>query len=277
MSAEDFELYFDDSGTHAESEIAVAGCYIAPKDQWERFGNELDHARKQLGFDCFHMADVMARRSEFANWDAAKRTDLLWRLSCLIKTRVTIGIACAVPRKAWDTHVPDKYKEIIGARHYTFAVRSVIGVVEQWRKKYRHRGAMRYVFDRMSQGKGEIMSVMDVAKEFPDEALQKYGLLKGNYSFEDKRGIKPLQAADMLAWETYNHMRSVVLKNSSSSGTPNFQYLRQHPSRLIVAWLTEAQVKKMVDQMLAHEEHTGTLPFWTHGSSPVSEEGFGMV
>src|SRR5262249_33854603 len=148
---------------------------------------------------------------------------------------------------------------------------------EQWRKTYGYCQPMRYVFDRMSQGKGEIMAVMDLAEEYPKECLEKYGAIKGGYSFEDKKIFKPLQAADMLAWETYNHMRAVVLRNSSDPGTENFQYLRRRPSKLTVAWLTDVQMKKMVDDMTEREARTGEMPFWTKDASPVSEEGFGMV
>lgn len=219
----DFEAYFDDSGTHSGSEIAVASCYIAPKDQWDSFVNNMDEARTKHGFDCFHMAEFMARQGEFGKWNEPKRARVLESVSCIIKTRTTVGFSCAIPKRSWDQHMPNRYKSVIGGRHYTFAVRSVMGIIEQWRKKFAYTQSMRYVFDRMSQGKGEIMAVMDTAKKHPKECLEKYGAIEGGYSFQDKKAFKALQAADMLAWETYNHMRTIVLTNSSSPGTHNFR------------------------------------------------------
>jgi Protein of unknown function (DUF3800) len=273
----DFEVYFDDSGTHSESEIAVASCYIAPRNQWDSFVRNLDEAREKHGFDCFHMADFMARQKEFIQWDDRKGARALESVSCIIKTRITVGFSCAVPKKSWDQYMPDRYKAVVGGRHYTFAVRSVMGIIEQWRKKFAYTQPMQYVFDRMSQGKGEIMAVMDTAIRHPKDCLEKYGAVKDGYSFQDKRAFKPLQAADMLAWETYNHMRTVVIPNSSSLGTANFRYLRDKPSKVVTSWLTDAQVKKMADNMIAREAETGLMPFWTEGDSPISEEGHGMI
>jgi hypothetical protein len=82
----DFEVYFDDSGTHGQSEIAVGACYIAPKDQWDLFVKDLDLLRAKHGFDCFHMADFMAGQQDFVGWDDSKRERVLRAVSCLIKT-----------------------------------------------------------------------------------------------------------------------------------------------------------------------------------------------
>ena len=272
----DFEVYFDDSGTHSESDIAIGSCFVAPKEQWDWFVKNLDEAREREGFDCFHMADCMAGRKEFAGWNDVKRERVLRWLTEIIRTRATIGFSCGVPRKAWDEYTPERYVAIVGKRQYTFAVRSVMGIIEQWRTKFGYTQPMRYVFDRMSQGKGEIMAIMDTAMEFPSDCLKKYGVVKGGYSFEDKRAFKPLQAADMLAWETYNYMRTVVIPNRPSDpGTRNFQQLRKRPFPLTIAWQTDAQVKKMIDQMTEYESQTGKLPFWNEsGVPPTFPEGF---
>ena len=42
--------------------------------------------------------------------------------------------------------------------------------------------------------------------------LKWYGIEKHDgYSFEDKANFKPLQGADILAWQQNSHMRNVIL------------------------------------------------------------------
>jgi len=71
------EVYFDDSGTHAESPIAVAACYAATKTQWDEFVRNWDDARREEGFDVFHMADFAAKPERgikpFCDWSPEKR------------------------------------------------------------------------------------------------------------------------------------------------------------------------------------------------------------
>jgi hypothetical protein len=55
-----YEAYFDDSGSNAQSEIAIAACYVSTRRSWVEFVNEWDLARHQEGFDTFHMAEFVA-------------------------------------------------------------------------------------------------------------------------------------------------------------------------------------------------------------------------
>ena len=51
-----FSLYCDDSGTHDQSEWAIAASIIAPDEQWEKFNEEWQAVANEEGFDVFHMA-----------------------------------------------------------------------------------------------------------------------------------------------------------------------------------------------------------------------------
>ncbi len=54
----------------------------------------------------------------------------------------------------------------------------------------------------MSKGRGEIDQVFKSAEERGNE-FHKYGIYKSCHSFRDKAEVLPLQAADMIAWLTY--------------------------------------------------------------------------
>ena len=62
----------------------------------------------------------------------------------------------AVVKSAFDEVITDDIREKFGDNHYTLAVRLCIGLVNQWRNKYDYRQPIQYVFDRLSEGKGDI-------------------------------------------------------------------------------------------------------------------------
>jgi hypothetical protein len=57
-----YETYFDDSGTNAQSEIAIAACYVSTELGWRKFVKDWELARYEEGFDVFHMAEFIAPR-----------------------------------------------------------------------------------------------------------------------------------------------------------------------------------------------------------------------
>jgi hypothetical protein len=66
----DFEVHFDDSGTDANTPVAVAACYISSKEQWDEFVRNWDEVRETEGFDVFHMCEFVARRRLDTNLSA---------------------------------------------------------------------------------------------------------------------------------------------------------------------------------------------------------------
>jgi len=211
-----FTLYCDDSGTHAQSPIAVAACFVAPVLQWEHFVRDWKAANAAENFGVFHMADFVGKYEQFANpeWrDQQKRDRTLRRLVNIINTRRQYGFAAAVEKIALDEEMPRHFMEgyQLGKNHYTFAMRMCLGKVLKWRRKYGHTEPIQYIFDEMSKGKGEINAVFErVLSEGADQA-QAFGINKGGWSFQSKSAVLPLQAADILAWESYNYMQKVYL------------------------------------------------------------------
>jgi hypothetical protein len=203
-------IFFDDSGTHPESSIAIGACYASTVEQWKEFTRNWDDAKRDAHFNTFHMVDFAAGHGEFAGWGDPKKRKVLIRLCNIINTRAKAGFAVAVPKKIYDAVIPDDpFRAFCGHFHYTFVVRSCATKIAEWRKNNHQSASMRYVFDRMGarQGKGEIMAVMDAAISKSEKESETTGVppLTG-YSFESKTLILPLQAADILAWTTLQQM-----------------------------------------------------------------------
>jgi hypothetical protein len=225
-----FALYCDDSGTHSESDIAVAACWVSDELQWKHFGMDWTAANEVENFGVFHMADFVARKQQFADkeWNDEKRDRTIRRLINIIVTRRKHGFFAAVEKEAYDAEVPEelrtRYK--LGNNHYTFAVRMCMGKVAKWRKRHAYKEPVQFVFDRMSKGRGEIDAVFELAlKEGEEKALRENAIQKNGWSFANKAEVLPLQAADILAWETLRYMQKVYLATEKESVRKSYKEL----------------------------------------------------
>ena len=187
-----FSLYCDDSGTHFQSDIAIAACYVATVDQWKEFNRNWEEANQAEHFGVFHMADFVARKEQFASpeWqDDEKRHRTLCRPINIIVTRARYGFYSVLEKKAYDEEVPQdlKNKRHLGDNHYTFAIWMCLGKVLKWRRKYSHQEPIEFVFDQMSKGKGEINNVFNrFLEEDREAALMENGIYPGGWAFKSK-------------------------------------------------------------------------------------------
>jgi hypothetical protein len=185
-------LCCDDSGTHAESEIAVAACFISDDTQWEHFDGDWKAANADEHFGVFHMADFVARKEQFAlsEWqDGQKRDRTIKRLITITNIRKKHGFFAAVEKSAYDAEVPKELRERykIGNNHYTFAVRMCMGKIIKWRRRHNHDGPVQFVFDRMTKGSGEINAVFEFAiKEGEEKTLRENGIRRNGCFFKNK-------------------------------------------------------------------------------------------
>jgi Protein of unknown function (DUF3800) len=206
-----FTVHFDDSGTHKESSIAVASCFVASVEQWKEFNRNWAEVNKNEEFGTFHMADFAFGSQQFKTWDDTKKERILGRLCNIISTRVSAGWSVAVTKRDYDEIIVGPFRDWCGQFHYTFCVRQCAGSAGIWRKRYEPKSSLKYVFDRMSQGKGDIMFAMDSAITSSELESRVTGVRPlGGYSFDSKSDIWPLQAADIFAWTALQHMRKRI-------------------------------------------------------------------
>jgi hypothetical protein len=265
----ELEVYFDDSGTDRGTPVAVAACYVASKVQWDEFVKNWDKAREEEGFDVFHMAEFVAKpqmgHKPFCDWDNKKKERVYRRLASTINCRVRKGFALAVPKKPFDEYAFPEFKEQYAADHYTWAAKSVIGLLEEWRQQYKVSSPMQYVFDRGSLGQKQIEQIWNDYSSHPT-ARSKYGIVPGGVMFQDKSMFKPLQAADILAWQMQNHMRRTVMvgKSINDREHPGFRQLQEnHPMNL--GFYSTKQLRNVFDTArMFHQEH-GRWP-WGFGA-----------
>jgi hypothetical protein len=248
-------IYIDDSGTSPENAVAVAAGWIAQTPSWADFESAWETARNIDGdkFDCMHMAEFVfgQKGTEFEGWSLEKKQRIATRLRGMIKNAADKGFALGIAKKDFDEVVPSALRAQGFESHYTYAIRRVLGMIDVWRQKERITEPIEYVFDWMDPRdprRKEIEVVFGTAEGEP-EALRRYGLSKGGFSFRPKRNLSPLQAADMFAWLMYQWLlNEFKLKNINPIATESFKdfYLHRHKSFLEGGYNKRAQLAEWV-------------------------------
>lgn len=260
-----FEVYFDDSGTDSESEIAVAACYISTKRGWDDFVKQWNDARWEEGFDTFHMAEFVAPRKyghkPFCDWDNAKKTHVYRRLTRIINENKRIGIAAAVPKSSYDKAVPAHFRERYGKQHYTYAVRTCLTRIAEWRTRSGISIPMRYVFDWEMQGSEKRQEISAIWDKMLKHWEPVFGMEVDGYSFEKRDKFIPLQAADILAWQMRSAMRHILPsgKEDLSQTHGGFKMLRQN-QEMDLEFYAEADLEAWVKGMEEFKARKGFYP-----------------
>jgi len=253
-----FEAYFDDSGTHRSSDLAIAVCYVSTQRAWNEFAREWDQIREEEGFDFFHMVDFASpaeyRKRPYCDWTKEKKQRVYARLAQAINIHKRVGIGIAIPKAMFDSVVPtlpDLVQKQCGRFHYTFAVKSLMVMMIRWRQRHGLNHSVRFVFDTITEGADEIRSFFEEMDTYSSEFREKLGLEFGGFSIESKARTRALQAADILAWQMNWHMRKVIAAGKDDVGDchPNFRMLRENQA-MELGFMTETNFLNSVNRQI---------------------------
>jgi hypothetical protein len=261
-----YETYVDDSGTSAQSDIAIAACYVSTESGWRRFVGDWDTVRIDEGFDTFHMVEFVAKREygyePWCHWNNTKKDRVFLRLARIINDHTRIAVGVALPKKIYDA-VPQRIRDHYGNEHYTFAVRMCMMEIYWWRAQSFISHPMQYIFDWEKPGSPKHTEITQLMSNVHPKLQPLFGLDTGGFSFQHKEKFKPLQAADILAWEMNAYMPKIYPQGESEEDLkklhPGFMAIREHPE-IKLGFYTPANIKSWVDKVLAFEEANGVIP-----------------
>jgi hypothetical protein len=201
--------YFDDSGTHGQSEIViVAGIFATEartrllERRWRKLlADPLEGHKPSL--KRFHMFDCQNSLGEFAGWTRTE-TDYLCHLlrEELVGADISsYGVAC--PRKDWDELVTGDYKAIFGNAE-GFCIRNCFVRTLAWADRCTFDPEIRFVFDSRPK---EVARDAGTVNHAYDSFIR--DLKIHEVSFESANKTVLLQAADYVAWELYTHAKDI--------------------------------------------------------------------
>jgi hypothetical protein len=193
----DLVAYFDESGTHADSNMTVVAAFVSDAARWKRFTEEWQSALKDFGIQHFHMNQYESRFGQFLDWsNDDRKSRLAWLLS-IIEEHVSWSMSCTVFREPVETIMSKQVEKRLGGLYGLGAqqcwrhIGEVVRPFDAWVESVMESGA------QGSKTLGHLYQLNSQLDEWRD--LNRISSLE----FRNGKDFPPLQAADILAYEVW--------------------------------------------------------------------------
>jgi hypothetical protein len=195
--------YFDESGGDNSRFLVVAGLIGAVRD-WCWFEEEWKMVLASEGVTGpFHMQHLEKDRKAFRGWEKRHRERLLGRLLAIIKNRACLGVASAVSMEDYNSIItPGDLRNQIGSA-YTLCVQGVLWCAGRWAQRTGRFDEISYVLDAGHRNSEEAREAHDKTRT-NEQTVAEYRV--GPLAFDTDDRTAPLQAADLVAYETWKHL-----------------------------------------------------------------------
>lgn len=242
--------YFDDSGTHRGSETVLMAGFWANTYQWDFLSQEWNKKLQspspgKLPLSRFHMAECQAGDGEFGGWGRLATDFLVRELQDIIIKSGIYGIALMLNQAHWDALVTGELRNQLGDGEDT-CIKGCFAKVLIDARHFSTESEIEFIFDDRPRK----LNVSNRAREI-FSGLSKAAKVKPipvSINFASSRRLPPLQAADVMAWEFYQHA-SDFWSGRTSATKP----LRSQLNRLVkpgrIKWYFMA--KREIEMFLA--------------------------
>jgi hypothetical protein len=219
--------YFDDSGTHDPSDIVLVAGIFGTQARMEG----LDHSWKRHleaplcgskePISRFHAFDCDQSLGEFTRWTRNETDYFRHQLRTVIIEAdiAAYGMACA--RKDYDALVGGDIRSVLGTPE-GFCINQCFVRSLAWAQANTFDPEMSFVFDnRPSLVKRYAGTVYDAFAKWISPPPKLTG-----YAFQSSKDVRPLQAADMIAWELYQYAKAILVEGISVPAHKEILHLR---------------------------------------------------
>jgi hypothetical protein len=204
--------------------MCVSG-YLFSSEQAVRLDLEFAEALAECGVKSFHAVDCAHGVEDFKGIAKEKRAELIKKLVNAIKRRAEFGVSVSAsetdfgqvpPPGIWKSH----------AGPYPICVAQAIASIVAWCEKYDYRGKVSYFFE---QGHRHQTITNEVIEQLRLSTTGREVLRYHSHTFADRRAVRPLQAADLLAYEW---TRELIRGNDPTQRQPRRRMRRSLESLL---------------------------------------------
>jgi hypothetical protein len=224
--------YFDDSGTDQRNRAAVVGGYVGSDFQWERFVARWTKTLNDAHVEVLHRSDLESFQGEFAEakgWNPPRRTELVRKLHSIIKTSTYSAVGSSVIKDDFNTVMPVWVKHLFGGAYGWCAFWCVVAM-RGWCVERHITDTIAWHFESGTRGASEIKEMFQALRHA--ELRDSYRI--NSVCFSGKE-LKPLQAADVVAYEIFKHVENQILDGG-----------QRHPRRLSALDLFRRQDERYV-------------------------------
>jgi hypothetical protein len=198
--------YFDDAGTHADSEIVGVGGFVGPadlcrllEDDWQGVLDEF----AEHGIHSFHSYACEWGEEDFVRIPHEIREAVRNRLARLLVARKGLTpIWCAVANEDWD-QISDAVFKTAYPTGYHFCFRWCVNQVSMWSTSNAEASPIVVTVSEDNKNAEALTTMFDAYKRAkPDAPLRAI-------AFASYRDVIALQPADMIAYEMFREWADV--------------------------------------------------------------------
>ncbi|NJM92330.1 MAG: DUF3800 domain-containing protein [Rhodospirillaceae bacterium] len=198
-----FQAYMDESGIHDGAPYLTVAAYLATPQDWQEFIPEWEFMNFPI--KVFHSADCNARQREFDGWTKGLRDDHVRNLLNVIADRPLAGCVVGLDLVEFEATIKhhSELRGMFGSPYnacFSWVVQTILDIA-----------------NKLSKGKRLPIAFFHESNDHETEAHDAFAWMKknldtndvlGSLTFDSKKSLVPLQAADILAYEGYRFMQN---------------------------------------------------------------------
>lgn len=210
MAALNFNAYIDDSGSHKDSRVFVLGGCIGPASDWSLWypqwkGLLTNPGNGHRAIEYFHAVEAAHSGGEFRGWNKEESNLFPIRLIPTIEKRRIVKFGVAIVMKDFREIITGKLLEEFKSPYYLCMLSCVAllrGLLKRQDAPRKER--IGYIFEEQNEFEAHAKALYSEIKSVKrNERYYKMGPI----AFDTKRNAPMLQAADLVAFETYSYMQ----------------------------------------------------------------------
>jgi len=205
-----FYAYFDEGGHPADSEVVSIACVVAPVKQWQLFSNKWERILRRYKIQHgLHMTDFESRNGDFKDWEKhdQRAIPFISQLSSILTTHMQYGCVISVAMKDWNAVMRDRFPDNFERKRspFIFLFQTCLEAIKDTSLLPKHE-KIAFEFE-------ETKFLNSAAPQHLVTYRDAWGLGErwGDLGFGKKYDHRPLEGADMLAYEGAKHVLNQTL------------------------------------------------------------------
>ncbi|HKH80902.1 MAG TPA: DUF3800 domain-containing protein [Methylovirgula sp.] len=215
------ECYFDESGSHDGSPVLSVGGYLFEKEQCKALDLEWKAVLDFYRLPYFRMSACAHNQEPFDHLSPQECIDAEKAVITLINQYALLGLGVIVNEADYNTWFEGQNS---AGTAYSFCCWQILAGIRTWIIRNQFQGEIAYFFEAGHASKPEANALMH--RIFSNPQLRAAYRYVG-HSFVDKEKVRPVQTADILAWQQATQMKR-WLKNDHRM-RKDFQALTAKP------------------------------------------------
>jgi hypothetical protein len=200
------ECYFDESFSDDSPVLCVAG-YIFEKEQCKALDLKWKEVLDRFQLPFFRMSACAHNQRPFKHLSPDECIEAEKAMICLINEHALLGLAVAVNEADYNTWFEGRNP---AGSAYSFCCWQILAGIQSWIIKSAFRGEISYFYEAGHESAPEANALMNRIFDNPDLRTR---YCYAAHGFVDKRKVRPVQTADILAWQQFTQMKRWLKNN----------------------------------------------------------------